>query len=41
MSTTLYDSYKKIAKEHKGNCKLRKTAPGLGGMNTWRIYSNK
>ncbi len=38
MSTTLYDSYKKIAKEHKGNCKLRKTALGLGGMNTWRIF---
>ena len=38
MSRTLYDNYKEIAKKHKGICKLRKTALGIGGMNTWRIF---
>ncbi len=38
MEKTLFDVYKEIAKEYNGNCKLIKTAPGLGGMNSWRVF---
>ena len=36
--STLYNYLNEIAKKHNGNCKLRKTAPGIGGMNTWRVF---
>jgi len=37
MSRTLFDHYKDIAKKHNGSCELNKTAPGIGGMNSWKV----
>ena len=37
MSKTLLDHYKDIAKKHNGSCDLKKTAAGIGGMNSWKI----
>lgn len=39
MSKTLHDYYKNFAKEYNGTCKKKKTAPGIGGMNSWRIFT--
>ncbi len=39
MSKTLHDYYKDFSKEHNGTCKKKKTASGIGGMNSWRIFT--
>ena len=38
MNKTLQEYYNEFAKEHKGTCKKKKTAIGIGGMNSWRIF---
>ena len=38
MTRTLFDHYKEIAKKYNGSCKLKKTAPGIGGMNSWKVF---
>ncbi len=37
MSISLNDYLKNFAKERNGTFKVKKTAPGIGGMNSWRV----